>query len=223
MALDDLVYRSRPATGPPAGALVLLHGRGVDENDLFALCDLLDPERRLACFTPRAPLTPPGHTGNHWYVVERVGFPDPATFAQTYSILERWLAAVAEETGVPPERTVLGGFSQGTVMSYALGLGSGRPVPAAVVALSGFVPTVEGWEPDFAGREGLAVYVSHGVNDPVIPIGFAQSARELLEGRVDLTYRETPAGHSIDPRSLDEMSRFIAGALAPRTGGRGAG
>jgi phospholipase/carboxylesterase len=212
--LDALAHRYRPADGEPEGALVLLHGRGVDENDLFPLLDLLDPEHRLAAFTPRAPLQPPGHMGNHWYVVERVGFPDRETFSHTYSLLDGWLAAVAEETGQPPERTVLGGFSQGGVMSYAMGLGQGRPRPAAIVALSCFVPTVEGWEPDFTGRENLPVYHSHGAADPIIPVEFGRQAKQALEGRVELTYREHPGGHTIDPRAFDEMRELIGSALS---------
>jgi phospholipase/carboxylesterase len=213
MPLDDLVHRERPAAGAPEGALVLLHGRAVDENDLFPLLDVLDPERRLVGFTPRAPLTPPGHVGNHWYVVPRVGYPDPGTFTESYEALDRWLAAVAEHTGVPSERTVLGGFSQGTVMAYAMGLGEGRPRPAAILALSGFVPTVDGWEPDLVGRTGLPVYISHGVNDPIIPVEFARAARELLEGTVDLTYRETPMGHGIDPRTVEEIREWLGGVV----------
>jgi phospholipase/carboxylesterase len=212
MSLDELVYRERPAAGEPAGALVLLHGRGLHEHDLFPLLDLMDPERRLVGFTPRAPLQPPGHPGNHWYVIERIGFPNPATFAETYGKLDRWLEALAETTGVPPERTVLGGFSQGGVMAYSLGLGPGRPRPAAIVGLSCFVPTVEGWQPDFKGREDLPVYHSHGVADPIISVELGRQARELLEGKVELTYREHPGGHTIDPRSFDELRELVAGA-----------
>jgi len=212
MPLDDLAHRRRPASGDPAGALVLMHGRGVDENDLFPLLDLLDPERRLEAFTPRAPLQPPGHTGNHWYVVERVGYPDRETFAFTYERLGGWLDAVAAETGMPPGRTVLGGFSQGGVMSYAMGLGPGREAPAAIIAMSSFVPTVEGWEADFTDREAVPVYHAHGVADPIISVEFGRRARELLEGRVDLTYREHPGGHAIDPRSFDELAALVAAA-----------
>jgi phospholipase/carboxylesterase len=212
MSLDELVYRERPAAGEPAGALVLLHGRGLHEDDLVPLLDLMDPERRLVGFTPRAPLQPPGHTGNHWYVIERVGFPNPATFAPTYGKLDRWLEALAEETGVPPERTVIGGFSQGGVIAYSLGLGPGRPRPAAIVGLSCFVPTVDGWQPDFTDREELPVYHSHGVADPIISVEFGRQARELLEGKVELTYREHPGGHTIDPRSFDELRELVAGA-----------
>jgi len=215
MAIDDLVHRYRPAAGEAEGALVLMHGRGVHENDLFPLLDLLDPEQRLAAFTPRAPLQPPGQTGNHWYVVERIGDPDRETFGATYARLGSWLDSVAEHTGVPPERTVLGGFSQGGVMAYAMGLGPGRPRPAAIIALSSFVPMVEGLKPDFTGRADLPVYHSHGVNDPIIGVEFGRAAAELLQGNVDLTYAEHPGGHTIDPRSFEEIQSIVAAATAP--------
>ena len=220
MALDDLTHLARPASAEPAGALVLMHGRGVDEGDLFPLVDLLDPERRLAAFTPRAPLQLPGQPGNHWYVVERVGHPHRESFAKSYTLLEDWLTDITAETGVPPERTILGGFSQGAVMAYALGLGRGRPLPAAVVGLSGFVPVVDGWEPDLAARAELPVYTAHGAADPIIPVDFGRRARDRLEGRVALAYREHPGGHTIDPRAFDELSRFVAAALeAPPSAG----
>ncbi len=72
-----VIVRERPAEGEAAGALVLFHGRGADENDLFPLLDVLDPERRLDGYCPRGPLSlPPG--GAHWYIVPRVGYPDRA-------------------------------------------------------------------------------------------------------------------------------------------------
>ena len=89
---------------------------------------------------------PPPPGGAHWYAVREIGFPDPETFRETYAIASAWLDGVAEEAGVRPERTVLGGFSQGAVMTYALGLGAGRPRPAGLIALSGFMPTVAGFE-----------------------------------------------------------------------------
>ena len=78
-----LTHRIRPPAADAAGALVLLHGRGVDESDLFPLLDALDPERSLVGATPRGPLTlPPG--GFHRYVVERVGLPHRETFLDSY-------------------------------------------------------------------------------------------------------------------------------------------
>ena len=84
----------------------------------------------------------------------RVGYPDPDTFHAACRELAAFHDELWERTGIAPERTVLGGFSMGSVMSYALGLGPGRPVPAGILAFSGFVPTVEGWEPDLATRRG---------------------------------------------------------------------
>ena len=124
--MTELVHRVRPAAGEPRGALVLLHGRGADENDLYPLLDLIYPKRRLVGLTPGGPLSlPPG--GRHWYVVPRVGYPDHDTFHASYELLQR---DVPELTGVPWARSILGGFSQGTVMAYALGLGVGRPAPS---------------------------------------------------------------------------------------------
>src|SRR3954452_14824075 len=132
--IDDLPHRIREADGEPAGALVLLHGRGTSGGDLFPLFGELDPDRRLVGVTPRAPLQlPPG--GNHWYVVRRVGFPDPSTFHPVFERLTGWFDALPDALGVPLERTVLGVFSQGAVMSYALGLGTERPRAAGIVAL----------------------------------------------------------------------------------------
>lgn len=197
-ALDALRYRVREPAGEPEGLLVLHHGRATDENDLFPLLDALDPERRLVGVTPRGPLSlPPG--GAHWYVVPRVGFPDPDSFAAGYAALAAFHDALAARTGIPPERTVVGGFSQGAVMSFALGLGPDRPRPAGILALSGFVPTVPGWEPDL-DRPLPRVAIGHGTADPIIPVDFARTARELLEpAGADLLYREYPLPHTIDP------------------------
>ena len=205
---ETLEHLVRPAAGRPDGALVLFHGRGTSEHDLFPLLDMLDPERRLVGVTPRGPLAlPPG--GAHWYVVRQVGFPDPDTFGPTYDLASRWLDRLAEETGVPPERTVLGGFSQGAVMSHALGLGKGRPRPAGILALSGFIPVVEGFEPDLSPPLP-PVAIGHGTLDPVISVEFGRRARAILEGAgADLLYREYPLPHTIDPRFLDELQGWV--------------
>jgi len=195
-----LVHVERPADGSPEGLLVLHHGRGSDEQDLLGLADVLDPERRLHVVSPRAPLTLPGWPGNHWYVVPRVGYPDPATFRASYEALAALHDELWERTGLTPERTVLGGFSMGTVMSYSLGLGPGRPKPAGILAFSGFVPVVDGWQPELAGREDVAVFIAHGRNDPVMEVDFARRARDLLTaGGLDVAYHESEAAHHIDP------------------------
>ena len=205
----------RPAAADPEGALVLLHGRGTNERDLFPLLDLLDPDRRLLGATARGPLSlPPG--GAHWYIVRRVGYPDPETFNSTYPQLTAWLDGMLAEHGIPPERTVLGGFSQGSVMSYALGLGPDRPRPAGIMALSGFLPTVEGFDLDLAKARDLPVAIGHGTHDPVISVEFGRDARDRLTAAgADVTYRESPMPHTIDPQFLHELREtWLPGAIS---------
>ena len=199
----------RPAAGEPAGALVLLHGRGAGEHDLVPLLDALDPERKLHGYTPRAPLSlPPG--GAHWYVVPRVGYPDPRTFAAGFAALTEWFDALP----FAPEEIVLGGFSQGAVMSYALGLGAGRPRPRALIALSGFIPTVAGWTLDDT-TPFPPIAVAHGTYDPVIPVEFGRDARTRLEDAgADVTYVESPIEHWIDPQLLPELRAFTSAAFS---------
>lgn len=205
---EALTARFREPAGEAEGALVLFHGRGADELDLFPLLDLLDPDRRLVGVTPRGPLSlPPG--GAHWYVIREIGYPDPGTFQSTYERAGGWLDRLAAETGIPPERTVLGGFSQGAVMTYALGLGSGRPRPAALLALSGFVPTVEGLSLDLE-RPLPPVAIGHGTFDPIISVEWGRRARSLLEDAgADVTYRESPIPHALDPRFVMELAPWI--------------
>jgi phospholipase/carboxylesterase len=203
-----VIARKRPAAAEAEGALVLLHGRGADENDLFPLLDALDPQRRLDGYTARAPLAlPPG--GAHWYVVPRVGYPDPPTFWSSYRALVDWV------DGLAYDRVVLGGFSQGCVMSLALGLGAElarRPV--AVCGFSGFVPVVAGWSLD-TSRPLPPVALGHGTLDPVISVAFGRRARdEILAAGGELLYEEYPLPHAIDPQFLAEAREWLAAKLA---------
>ncbi|HEV2791547.1 MAG TPA: phospholipase [Solirubrobacterales bacterium] len=217
--MEPLFQLERAAGGEPEGLLVLHHGRGTDERDLLGLADLLDPERRLRVVTPRAPLTLPGSPGYHWYLVSRVGHPDRESFEAARAALAELHDRLWEEGGVGPERTVLGGFSMGAVMSFAMGLGADRPAPAGILAFSGFVPTVEGWEPSFSDRRGTRAFVGHGRRDPVIGIEFAERARDLIEaGELDLTYRESDLGHQIDPAHLREAAAWLGEVVPARRG-----
>ena len=246
--LDALAYRLRAAAGDAEGALVLFHGRGADEHDLFPLLDLLDPDRRLVGATPRGPLSlPPG--GAHWYVVREIGYPDRQTFDASFSRASAWLEAFADETGIPPQRTILGGFSQGAVMTYSLGLSAKaslatpperprdslarplnavqmpspsanaaadwdkRPRTAGLIALSGFIPTVEGVELDLSAPPPTAI--GHGTYDPVISVEWSRRAREQLEAAgANVLYREYPLPHAIDPHYVVELAAWLAALQA---------
>lgn len=210
-----LTFAERPARAAElAGLLVLHHGRGSDEQDLIGLAPVLDPEERLHVVAPRAPLRVPGSPGYHWYLVPQVGHPDPDSFTAGYRELAALHDELWERTGIGPDRTVLGGFSMGTVMSYALGLGGDRPPVAGILALSGFVPTVEVWQPSLEDRQGTRVLIAHGRRDMVIPVSFARQAHELLESAgFAVDYRESDAAHHVDPGDVPRVTAWLDGTL----------
>jgi phospholipase/carboxylesterase len=201
----------REARGEPEGALVLLHGRGADEHDLYPLLDLFDPERTLLGVTPGGPLDlAPG--GRHWYALGGIPTPDSATFHATAPRL----AAFLDDLPVPMERVVLGGFSQGAVMAYAMSLGPGRARPAALLAMSGFLPRVEGWPLDLERLAGVPVAIAHGSLDPVIPAQFAtEAAAALTAAGADVLRLQTPVPHMVDPDWIEPLREVVAGAMAP--------
>jgi phospholipase/carboxylesterase len=207
--VDDLVYELRAPDGDPAGAIVLLHGRGTSEQDLLPLLDVFDPHERLVGAFPRGPLQLPP-IGYHWYVVEEVGYPDPESFTATFERLGGWLELLSERTGVPIERTVLGGFSQGAVMAWALALGPGRARPAGILTMSGFIPTVPDFELQLDGLSGFPVAITHGVDDPVISVELGRQARDRAQAAgADVTYRETDVPHIVDPRLIPGLADWL--------------
>ena len=194
----------REPEGEPEGTIVLFHGRGADERDLVPLLEVLDPDRRFRGITPRGPLSlPPG--GAHWYAVREIGYPDPGTFHATIREVTEWIDGLELDW----ERTLLGGFSQGAVMSYVLSLAAGRPRPASVLALSGFVPMVEDFEVDL--EPPLPRFaIGHGAYDPVIGVQWGRRANALLEeAGAEILYREYPLPHAIDPRFLLEARGYL--------------
>jgi phospholipase/carboxylesterase len=157
--------------------------------------------------TPRGPFSfPPG--GAHWYALRQVGYPDRETFLETYESVGAWLDGFLEGRGIRHDRTVLGGFSQGGVMAYSFSLGAGRPRPAAIIAFSSFIPTVEGFELDLG--EIPPVAIGHGTLDPIIPVEFSRQARKLLEDAgASVLYSEYPLPHAIDPTFLTEVRGWL--------------
>ena len=203
-----MISLRREAEGEAAGALVLFHGRGTSEHDLYPLLDLLDPDRRLVGLTPRGPRTFDYMPGCHWYRLGGIPTPDPETFASTFAEVSAWL----DELPFPADKIVLGGFSQGAVMAYALGLGEARPAPAALVCLSGFLPQVPGFRLDLE-RELPPVAIGHGTYDDVIPVEFGREARSTLEAAgAEVLYREAPMAHTIEPAFLPPVAALIRAA-----------
>ena len=95
-------------------------------------------------------------------------------------------------------------------MSYALGLGRGRPRPRALFALSGFIPSVDGWELDVSAPFP-PIAIAHGEYDPIIPVEFGRTARATLEAAgADVLYRESPIEHRIDPQVIPLLRDLVA-------------
>jgi phospholipase/carboxylesterase len=207
--VSPLSFQERSAANDATGLLVLHHGRGANERDLLGLGEMLDPGRRWHVVTPRAPLDIGG--GYHWYVVPRVGYPDPETFHAAFAKLAEFHDELWERTGIAPEDTVFGGFSMGSVMSYSMGLAGDRPEPAGILAYSGFIPAVDGWQPDLVSRSDLPVFIAHGRRDPIMDVDFARRAKALLEAAgLPVEYHESDAGHEIDPSHLRAATDWLA-------------
>jgi phospholipase/carboxylesterase len=209
--MQELAYAERLAYNGADGLLILHHGRGTDEHDLLSIAEVIDRAHRMHVVTPRAPLMVPGWDGYHWYSVPEVGYPDRDTFQVSYAQLCDFHDKVWQRTGIPPARTVLGGFSMGCVMSYAAGLGPGRPRPAGILAFSGFIPTVDGWAPEFESRTEMPVLIAHGRTDQVVGIEFGRHARRTLTSAgFDVTYHETGGAHLIDVTALGKAIQWLA-------------
>lgn len=193
---------------------MLHHGRGTEERDLLGLADVLDPEGRLHVVTPRAPLVLEGSPGYHWYLVPRVGYPDHDTFHAARAALADLHDDLWKKTGIEPSKTVLGGFSMGTVMSYAMALSADRPPVAGILAFSGFVPKVDDWQPRFDDRQQTRAFVAHGRLDPIMEVGLGRGAREILEaGGLEVEYHESDLGHQIDPAHLAAARSWLTAPL----------
>jgi phospholipase/carboxylesterase len=195
-----LRHLERPATGEPEGALVFLHGYYGLPDDFLPLLDKLDPRRRLHGFLPEAPVeVAEGRTA--WWVDDD-GRPELQVAPAA-----RWLSSLP----FPPGRIVVGGWSQGAAVAYALALGAGRPRPAGVLALGGTL--FERPELDLA-RPLPPVAIAHGRRDDVVPVESARRARDVLEGAgARVIYLETEIGHELDQAVVPQLRDFVASAL----------
>ena len=214
LSLVHLVRQpSRPAGGP-APLLLLLHGVGSNEQDLFGLAPHLD--ERLVVVSARAPLTL-GPDSFGWFPV---GFTpqgpvhDQAAAERSRALLVGFLDELVAAYQADPGRVYVGGFSQGAIMSLAVGLTRPEKV-AGVLAMSGrlLLEALADRAPDEALR-GLPILLQHGVYDQILPIQHGQAARAALESLpVDIEYREYPIGHEISQQSLADAAAWVSGRL----------
>jgi len=207
-----LEFRSRipsPATdGSPV--LVLLHGRGSDENDLLGLADHLPAD--WVVITPRAPFSglPWGYgPGFAWYQFLGGSRPEPRSFEESQTRLGEFLAELPTILGPKPGPLVLGGFSQGgtVALGHALRRPGGVPL---IVNLSGFLPDHPSVAVTPATVAGTELFWGHGTLDPNIPYELATAGWERLEqAGAKLTARSYRMGHTISEPELTDLIGWI--------------
>lgn len=199
-------------TAPPL--LLLLHGIGSNEEDLFGLAPYLD--ERFLIVSARAPVTL-AYGGYGWFQIDftpRGMVADVEQAKQSLAMLPRFVDELVETYGADGRRVYLMGFSQGAMMSLALTLTSPQKV-AGVVAMSGRLPMqVIDPEPDREALNGMPVLVTHGLYDPVLPIENGRAARDYLAGLpVALAYREYPMAHEVSMESLRDVTAWLTKTL----------
>jgi phospholipase/carboxylesterase len=195
--------------------LVLLHGVGSNEHDLFGLAPYLD--QRLVIVSARGPLTHAQSGGAAWYPVtftEDGIQADESVAGASRDHIERFLGEAVEAYGVDPDRVYLGGFSQGAIMSlYTL---LTRPETlAGVLAMSGrLMPTAWTERASDDRLRAKPVAALHGLYDNVLPISEGREIRDHLSTLpIDLLYREYPMGHEVSQESLGDAARWLADRL----------
>ena len=209
----------QPAGAGPHPALLLLHGRGANEQDLLPLASGFDP--RFLVLSARAPLMRWG--GYHWYDLIDIGTPEPTTFAAALATLQRFVEEVLRAYPVAADQMYLLGFSQGAMMSGAL-LMTQPEAFAGAVLLSGYLPLEQGLPVRREALAGKPVFWGHGTADQVLPIRHGREARDFLQAAgVDLSYHEYPMAHQISQRERQDVAEWLSGRLVGGSGERGPG
>jgi phospholipase/carboxylesterase len=207
-------------TAPPL--LLLLHGIGSNEEDLFGLASYLD--ERFLVVSARAPVTL-AYGGYGWFQIDFTPggmVADVEQAKKSLAMLPGFVDGLVEAYGADGRRVYLMGFSQGAMMSLALTLTSPEKV-AGVVAMSGRLPRqVIGLEPDREALKGTPVLVTHGLYDPVLPIENGRAARDYLAALpLELTYREYPMAHEVSMESLRDVTAWLTNVLDSGRGDSG--
>lgn len=216
----SLIHKVRePAQATPTRPplLLLLHGIGSNEDDLFGLAPYLDGRFRIV--SARAPVVmSPGSYG--WFNIELTAQGMSADMEQakkSLSLLASFIDELVETYGVDERGVYLMGFSQGAMMSLALALTHPEKIAGAVV-MSGRFPALEiEHEPEQKALQGKPFFVTHGIYDPVLPVEQGRAIRKRLEAlQAELEYREYPMGHEVNQESLRDLTAWLRRTLDQR-------
>lgn len=200
------------ASAPPL--LLLLHGVGSNEHDLYGLAQFLD--KRFLIISVRAPNTL-GPGSYAWFEVEftpQGPVINPEQAEASRETLITFLQEAITVYGADAKRVYLMGFSQGAIMSASVALTRPELVVGAVLMSGRILPEIQ---PLIASREELSGFpflVVHGTADMVLPIFNGRASRELLSSLpVELTYHEYPMGHEVSQESLRDVTTWLSDQL----------
>jgi phospholipase/carboxylesterase len=209
LALTHLVQKAETsAEAPPL--LILLHGIGSNEQDLFGLVPYLDP--RFTFVSVRAP-NPYGWGGFAWFEIEwqanRIDINQQQAM-HSLELLVQFIGEAVDAYGADPKRVYLAGFSQGAMMSAWVTLTHPELVAGAVL-MSGRMPAelrAQIVEPERLTNKPILVV--HGTRDQTLPISNGREIRDVLQTLpVDLTYHEYPMAHEVSAQSLTDVANWL--------------
>ena len=191
--------------------LIMLHGYGSDENDLFSFASELPKE--LFIISVRAPY-PMQPYGNAWYAInfeaEKGKWNDDEQAIQSRDLISKFIDEACNSYPVNANNVTLLGFSQGTILSYAVALTYPEKIKN-IIALSGYVN--KNILPDNTQDKDyskLDFYCSHGNVDQVIPVDWARQTPNFLKSlNIKHQYREFPVGHGVAPQNFYEMREWL--------------
>ncbi|MEO0507600.1 MAG: alpha/beta fold hydrolase [Bacteroidota bacterium] len=210
LSLHHLV-RESDTTQTPSPAIIMLHGYGSNEEDLFSFA--LELPKQYTILSVQAPyrLEPFGHA---WYAInfdaEQGKWSDDAQAKESRDKISVFIDEAIEAYQLDAGNVTLLGFSQGTILSYAVALSYPEKVKN-VIALSGYINEKILTE-DYKSKnhKGLHIYSSHGQVDQVIPVEWAQRAPTFLKDLdIDHLYEEFPVGHGVSPQNFYSFRNWL--------------
>jgi phospholipase/carboxylesterase len=210
-SLFHVAAAPRKSTASVHPTLILLHGRGADEQDLLGLASYLD--ERFLVLSVRAPYPFEYGGGFTWYDIDEIGTPEPARFNSSYDKLFAFVNDAITHYPIDKKQLYLLGFSMGTVMAYALAL-TQPSLFRGIVANSGYIAEGTRLVYQWNQLSNTEFFVTHGTQDPVIPVQVARKTKQLLEtAHARFDYKEYPMGHQISEASLQDISLWLVQRL----------
>lgn len=205
------IIRESSITNGEAPLLIMLHGYGSDENDLFSFASELPKELFIISVKAPYPLQP---FGNAWYAInfdnEKGKWSDDAQAINSRDLIATFIDEACNAYPVDSTNVTLLGFSQGTILSYAVALTYPKKVKN-IIALSGYINTdiiPENFQDN--DYSSLDFYCSHGSVDQVIPVEWARQTPKILDAlNIKYKYSEFPVGHGVAPQNFYELKAWL--------------